>query len=392
MLNRIKFGLVIFFVAFAKTPFAYENIELSGFARLVGGLLDTEDVSYLDYNSEFKLGNDSLIALQASTDINNSLSATAQLIYHSGPHRNSGVEWAYLTYKVNNKLKVKAGKLRTPFFSYSDVIDVGFAYPWLTPPKQVYQPFVFSNFMGANISYNFTHNDIGYYLEGYWGQFDDTTYVNGEDFKTKVDDLRGLIANINIANLSFRISYHIGDVAFQQQELNDLSKVLSDAGFHKSANSIGTYGDIQAWQAGLGYDALNYFARFEFMNLSSDLLTLAETTGYYITLGYNLYPFTFHFTFADHNSDFSSPLVEIPYGVTPQLDVLYQSYNDVFDYLNTNDVRSGTIGMRWDYLSNLSFKFDVTQLSGQLVNEQQSLKSNQNNRAWMLKAGVEWIF
>lgn len=392
MRNKMKHGIGILLIGFISPINAKNNIEISGFARLVGGALDSDNVSYLDYDNNLSFDNDSLVALQASGSFNKSWSATAQAIYHSGPHRESGIEWAYLTYHYNNKLKIKAGKLRTPFFNYSDVIDVGFAYPWVTPPKQVYQPFLFSNFLGANVSYNFTHNDIGYDVEAYWGKFDDNLYVNGDDFKTEVDDLRGIVAKINIKNLTVRFSYHKGYVSFEQQELQQLATSLKASGFTKSADSIANYGNIQAIQAGLSYDALDYFARFEIMKLDGDVLAFPDTSGYFGTIGYNFFPFTIHYTYADHNSDYNSPINEIPIGVNPQLNFLYESYVDVFNYLNTNDVQSNTIGMRWDYSQQIAFKLDISKLQGQLVNQTLDAPSSEKEQATLIKAGVEWVF
>lgn len=381
-------------LAISATAMADKDFDISGFARLVAGSMDTDSVHYLNYSRSVSFDRDSLIAVQASGNISDKFSATGQLIYHSGPHRNSGVEWAYVTYHPNKKLKIKVGKLRTPFFNYSDVIDVGFSYPWASPPKQVYQGFLFSNFKGANISYNFAIEDVGYYFEGYWGEYDDRLYVNDDEFDTRVNDLRGTVAHINISNFSFRVSYHTGEVKFKQQGLIQLAQTLSQLGFQQSANSVSTEGQTSAYQAGLMYDALDYFARFEWMKLDSELTTFPETDGYYGTLGYNFYPYTLHYTYANHSSEFRDPVDEIPIGLSPELDMLSQTYRGVFEYLNTNDVQTHTLGFRWDYKSNLAFKLDVSRLSGQLRKNGETLSPSEatDKVATLLHLGVEWIF
>ena len=97
--------------------------------------------------NSISIDNESLIGLQADYQIIDDLAITGQLIGHSGNKRDSGIEWLYLTYTPSNTLKFKLGKQRTPFLSYSDVIDVGYAYPWATLPQQTYPRHFFLHLM-----------------------------------------------------------------------------------------------------------------------------------------------------------------------------------------------------------------------------------------------------
>ena len=76
-------------------------------------------------------------------------SVTAQGLFRSDSTTvsgESGLEWLYLTYTPTTNLQIKIGKLRTPFFTMSDFSDVGFAYPWINPPQQVYDTYLFKTF------------------------------------------------------------------------------------------------------------------------------------------------------------------------------------------------------------------------------------------------------
>lgn len=122
-----------------------ERIHFSGFARLVGGYLDVdvEDVHYQGYNDSISFGQHSLFALQTDVELTETLSFTTQLLAHTSATRDSGVEWAYLSWRPSRNWNFKAGKLRTPFYLHSDTLDVGFSYPWIIPPQQVYAPYLF---------------------------------------------------------------------------------------------------------------------------------------------------------------------------------------------------------------------------------------------------------
>ena len=390
-MNRVRSGILLpSLLAILSPNVAANELNISGFARLLAGTTDSKDVSYLGYDNSLSFDEHSLFAMQADLDITKILSATTQLIYHSVENRQSGVEWAYLTYHHSKKLKLKVGKLRTPFFNYSDVIDVGFAYPWISPPKQVYQSFLFSNFDGVNVTYNSAINGITYDVEGYWGEFDDDIYHNNREYKTDVKDLRGLVTSFTANNLSVRMSYHTARVSFIENDLQLLANSLNQLGFTESAKSISAKGEINNWQTSISYNALNYFAQLEVMKIDGNILPTPKTLGYYFTLGYHFPLFTLHYTFADHDSEFAQPLTEIP-DDTPELAFLRTNYESVFTALVTNDIKTNTLGVRWDYSNSTAVKFDLTHLSGQTL-KPGSPQANSQQNALLLQAGIEWIF
>ena len=104
------------------------GFKVSGFGRIVGGYLDTSDAAYLDYSDEIQFDSQSLAAIQADWQATDKFSVTTQLLAHSNSDTKSGIEWLYLTYQLNDNWQIRAGKQRTPFFHYSDVRNVGFAY------------------------------------------------------------------------------------------------------------------------------------------------------------------------------------------------------------------------------------------------------------------------
>ena len=54
------------------------------------------------------------------------------------------VDWAYVSYELTPKLLVQAGHKRLPIYYYSDFMYVGYAYPWVRPPQDLYGWRVFS--------------------------------------------------------------------------------------------------------------------------------------------------------------------------------------------------------------------------------------------------------
>jgi len=76
-----------------------------------------------------------------------------------------------LSYEINDSTQINAGKLRIPFYRYSDFLDVGYAYPWARPPQTVYN-LVFSTFDGLSIVNNHTIGDWDSTVQAVYGSYD----------------------------------------------------------------------------------------------------------------------------------------------------------------------------------------------------------------------------
>lgn len=392
------YSLIIFIILFLQVPTLKaedKSIEVSGFARIVAGIASNESVVLNDYDNHIHTEEESLVAVQLDGQLTDKISATGQLLYHSADYRDSGVEWAYLTYQHNQKLNFKIGKLRTPFFQYSDVIDVGLSYPWISPPGQVYKKYMFSTFEGAKASYHFGNEQLAYRLEGYWGQFDSDTPINGYQFPTTVDDIKGAVFNIIDDKLSYRVSYHTGFVELDSDFINAVAIPLSQLGFAQSAQSLSGRGDIKFYQASMTYEGLRYFTIVEFIKITGDIPIVPKATAAYATFGYYFPTFTAHLTIATNNSNTSETVNEIPAGVSPQLDQLMFGYKTVINSLNYSDVDSDslTIGLRWNVEANLALKFDLTtfksKLPASLLFDNSTVKDKRTN---LLQVGLEWVF
>ena len=48
------------------------------------------------------------------------------------------ISWAYVQLELSPAWFLKLGRYRTPWFMYSDTLDVGYAYPWVRPPVELY--------------------------------------------------------------------------------------------------------------------------------------------------------------------------------------------------------------------------------------------------------------
>ncbi|WP_133470203.1 hypothetical protein [Paraglaciecola marina] len=373
-----------------------ERVNISGFARVVGGYLDESNASYGNYSNEVSFSEQSLLAIQADLLITDTISASGQLLAHSSDERDSGIEWLYLTYEPNNSWLFKFGKLRTPFFRYTDVIDVGFSYPWISPPQQVYSGFLFSNYEGASGTYKFNFNDLNFDIEAYYGTYSGEFSRAGENIDIEVDEIKGIIFTLNRGNFSARASItQSSDFFADFPGFNEFSDILEYAGYPENAESLRFNGAATGYQASVNYDTLDYFVAAEWVKIDSELLVVPQLDSYYLTLGYNFDAFQVHITYANSDSSYNIPENLIPKYVTEELTELSFIYDGITQNLPLYTLESLTIGLRWDLKYNISAKAEVTYLSGE--QDENSFFEDITNpdfdrKATLYQIGLEWVF
>ncbi|WP_350623919.1 porin, partial [Pseudoalteromonas sp. 24-MNA-CIBAN-0067] len=122
-----KLSVAVAVCAVLASSYASAEVRINGFASIVGGKSLEDDRGRYGYDDDISFKNESVFALQLSTDLQEKLSATAQIVARGNNDFDAEFEWAYLTYEFNDEFQLSAGKMRVPFYRYSDFIDVGYA-------------------------------------------------------------------------------------------------------------------------------------------------------------------------------------------------------------------------------------------------------------------------
>lgn len=126
----------------------------------------------------------------------------------------ANLEWAYLSWQSTDNLMLRFGRLRTPVYMYSESIDVGFAYPWLRLPDEVYSQVQLSNYEGADLVYNLplSFATLSFQLAGGVAKNRDY-YLYDEEFDIDYDNVFG--ASLSLATNdfgTFRLGYVEADI------------------------------------------------------------------------------------------------------------------------------------------------------------------------------------
>lgn len=151
------------------TNVAWAEVKLSGFASINAGkvlsgegapqvgvdrptfLADYPMVSV--YTDEWELSPESLFGVQATANLGDGLLATAQLMSRGSHDYDVTMEWAYVSYQLNEEWTLQAGKKHLPLFYYSDFYDIGYAYVWMRAPADNYT-WQITSYNGVSTQFN----------------------------------------------------------------------------------------------------------------------------------------------------------------------------------------------------------------------------------------------
>lgn len=131
-----------------------------------------------------------------------------------GDEWKANLEWAYLSWQSTDNLMMRVGRLRTPAYMYSESIDVGFSYPWLRLPDEVYSQVQLSNYEGADIVYNLplSFATLSLQLAGGIAKNRDY-YIYDEEFDIDYDNVFGSSVSLATNDFgTFRVGYVEADI------------------------------------------------------------------------------------------------------------------------------------------------------------------------------------
>lgn len=81
---------------------------------------------------------DSRAGVKVKASFTDSLSFSVQADIHGADSSNPEIDWAYLRYLITDQIFVDIGRKALPLFFYSDFVNVGYAYPWVRVPGNIY--------------------------------------------------------------------------------------------------------------------------------------------------------------------------------------------------------------------------------------------------------------
>ncbi|WP_254795483.1 porin [Arsukibacterium indicum] len=340
---------------------AYPNTTINGFASIKAGMTTGSDERLYGYDDTLDFKNESLIALQVKSDLGDKLSVTAQLLGRGRDDFDVGFEWAFISYELSDNMTINAGRLRTPFYKYSDFKDVGYAYDWLRVPQGVYG-LGFDTIEGLTFYRTAQIGSVDSTLQLIFGGYDGNASLSGAQVSAQIDNVTGITWELAKDAFSARFAYLTGKTSidtspvtlapgftvgnlYQALAANGLTPLVTAIDIDdESSNFIGV---------GLTYDDSDWIAVAEYTRVEVENSFIATQKNWYVSLGKRFDGITPYISYERENNDAVVSIYQPYTGVLPpQLLVPVQG----LVASQERDASTWNLGVRYDFHPSAAFK------------------------------------
>jgi hypothetical protein len=326
---------------------------------------------------------DSRLGAQLDLALDRQWSAVLQVVseQHLDSRYKPRIEWANVKYQVTPELALRAGRIALPVFLAADYRKVGYAYPWVRPPVEVYGAIPLPSSDGADLTWRWGSGAIRHTTQAFYGHTSMGLTVNtrldarGMTGFSQTAEAGALTARLSVltADLTLNIGQPLFDALGSYDphggELADRYEVV-----HKRASLV---------SLGLSYDPGSWFVTGEAGHTHTDSY-LGKTTALYAGAGVRHGAFTPYAGFArvraeSPTSDPGLPVAGLAPGRAAAAMTLNSGLNQLLQTVPDQSTLSA--GVRWDFRQNVALKaqFDRVRLregsNGTLINTQPDFES-----------------
>lgn len=367
-----------------------DAFKLNGFISAVAAKTDGGRTEIAGIGDTLNTNADSVMGLQLAIRASENLSFTTQFVSRGVELHDTKTEWAFLTYKIAPDDAVQAGRLRIPHYLFSESLEVGFSYPWVRPPVEVYAVPI-SSLEGFQWTHQFAASGWQTDLSAYFGRGLAHDDVNKDDFI--LNRAWGSVLSSTKNDWQLRLSYSVGKIDVENIEtgssLGNLTEAFIQIGEAAQAfnaahgldlrteyslpmnNLLGEYTN-----AAVSYDNSDWLFTAELAHLTVSKAVVPAGNSGYVLFGKHIGKWLTHITFAKFYTDYKNDKSRAAFtdelstfngyligaGEVEQAGYVQQVIKSI--KLEEQTQESVTLGLNYDVSNNLKLKWEATQFQG----------------------------
>jgi hypothetical protein len=191
------------------------STTVNGYATVGGTFTSDDHYAYIHDGTEFQgagsqfdVGLESRIGVQAVIDFGSGFSVTAQeLAKQRGSDEFSlGTEWLFAQYSPDSDWKLRLGRVALATFLFSDSREVGYAAPWFRAPNELYGSESFQNLDGVQALWHHNVGPVGLGLKGGYGSSSVSYLDEGIVYNVHARNVYNVAATLEYGDFLFRVS------------------------------------------------------------------------------------------------------------------------------------------------------------------------------------------
>jgi len=278
--NKAKILITLGILAIAQNTRA-ADIAWTGFLNATGAVSNSATPYLGSEINERGNFNEAIFGINMAADLGDDLQLAAQL---EGVYGDILLDWAFVSFRLNEATSVAAGKLKYPGNLVSEYVDTGYLYPWIRPPQEIYGHDALGGVMsleafnGARILYSGFKDNVEYDVQLYIGAITEEAMSHDRMF-----------------GLSFMLSTAASQLVLSFNRANMLMTDIPTAPMNDKNMTILSVAGTTEWR--------NFVAYAEYASSGTQDVPLLDTTAWYTTLGYRFGKTTPHITYSSMVQD-----------------------------------------------------------------------------------------
>ena len=369
---------------------AHAEVQINGFASVVMGIdLEDDGNPTADYGGR-TVDNlqESKVALQWSADLGEGMRFVGQTMARGDSSEGFALnyDWAYFDFNVGDSGKLKFGRVRIPFYKYSDYLDVGYAYHWISPPKSMYS-LSFSNADGVSYLQNFSSGSLEHSLNLVVGRYQGTLRIGGEPSPGNLENLVAVNWSGSVGDHEFYAAYAQADVYIDAALLTTDQAALGNnsiADLAADPSDVLVDGDLGTF-VGVGYKGsfgdVGVFAEYSIVQVKDSIIQ-DEATGGYLGVTYNMGNYVYHLTYEMEED--TAPTIAGAAALTSIARSLGNRSSE-------GEASTITLGARRDIGNSSAVKIDISSYTEDRYQSSTATEKSEET-ALILKVAVETMF
>lgn len=330
---------------------AENNLKTSGFATIAVSQTDTKYEYTQGEDDNFNFRSRSLAGLQFDFIVNEDTSFAAQLLAEAATDWEPSFSWAFIRYKVTPNTSIRAGRMPVPGYMLADYINVGYAYPWISPPSEMYDSGSDGALDGLDLIFKGSLTDTwSFYVRPYMG--------SNEENGANIENLYGIEFNMSSENITLSAGYRSASItATEEFELYQLVNAFPSFITSDDYKPEGEHVDF--YNVGFSYDNGSLLIMTEYSTFSWDSKVLLPTTNSgYVMAGWRFGKVMPHITYSKMETD-EDELYQFP-SINGQPNIINTISRGVLD----REQNTTTLGVRWDFRPSVALKAEYQRITG----------------------------
>lgn len=280
-------------------------------------------------SSNWAAGNDSRIGAQVTANLSPEVSAVLQVIseYQADNTYSPGVEWANVKYAFAPNAHVRVGRTALPTFLGSENRKVGYSYPWIHPPVDIYRQLAITNSDGVDAMYRFEVGEGDNTIRAVYGK----NMLNRPTSTSFSQDMWGVFDTVDYGSTTLHVGY-------QERVSSSLSILTGVAGAWVKNSDL---------SIGVSYDPGDWFTIYQWIQRQS----ATKVGAMYLSAGCRVDKFTPYLTYSQSSQGSFLPNYAAPTAAAIQMAKRAQG--------------TVSVGLRWDFMKKVDLKlqYDRVKLS-----------------------------